>query len=50
MDRVAGVSHDLTPLQAWAAQVHEAFIALQTAGFTETQALVFLSGMTHPTD
>lgn len=51
MDRLAGVPHDLTTLQEWAAVCHEAFEALTGAGFTEGQAIGLLSGlMQHPTD
>lgn len=45
MDRVAGVSADLSPLAAWAAQIHEIYLAMQNAGFTGDEALTLISGM-----
>lgn len=33
-----------TPLQEMAAQLHELFLVLQAAGFSETQALTLISG------
>lgn len=48
MDPVTGVPAVLSPLQAWAAQAHEAFTALCEAGFAEHQALTLLAGMQRP--
>ena len=45
MDRVTGVHDVMTPLQQWAEMAHEAFTALCHAGFTEDQALTYLSGL-----
>lgn len=33
-----------TPLHDMAVQLHELFLSLQAAGFTETQALTLISG------
>jgi hypothetical protein len=48
MDRVPGVPSVLSPLEAWAAQTHEAFLALEAAGFAEHQAISLLAGMQQP--
>jgi|JI10StandDraft_1071094.scaffolds.fasta_scaffold283403_2 hypothetical protein len=48
MDPVTGVPAVLSPLEVWAAQTHEAFVALQAAGFAEHQALSLLAGMQQP--
>ena len=47
MDREAGVL-DMSPLQMWAAQLHEMYIALLQAGFEPPAALLILTGMLHP--
>lgn len=45
MERVPGVSHDLTPLRQWAEQCHEIFLNLSEAGFTEDQALGLIAAL-----
>jgi len=35
----------LSPLELWAAHVHELYVVLQHAGFTANEALVLLSGV-----
>jgi hypothetical protein len=44
MDRVTEVPA-FTPLQAWAGQAHEIFIAMQEAGFTADEAITLIVGM-----
>lgn len=46
MEEGAGVSANLSPLQIWAAQAHEMYLSLLTAGFTGPEALTILVGMT----
>lgn len=46
----AGVSATLSPLEQWAAQVHELYQAMLKAGFTGSEALTLIAGMSQRAD
>jgi hypothetical protein len=43
-----GVLADLSPLEQWATQVHELYEAMQKVGFSGSEALSLIAGMTRP--
>lgn len=45
-----GVLANLSPLEQWATQLHELYIAMQKAGFASTEALMLIAGMTRQVD